>query len=148
MTGADVTRVMEVALSLKDAPQWLEAAYLAALNPAAAPRRIALVACDTQNEDMAGFAVASLLPPQAELETIAVAASCQRQGLGRRLFNSLACELQAAGAHGIDLEVRNSNHAALGFYRSLGFVKTGLRRGYYADPPDDAVLMRLRLSNG
>jgi len=85
------------------------------------------------------------LPPQAELETIAVDAAYQRRDLGRRLFDALASELQAAGVHEVVLEVRASNHAALGFYRSLGFGKTGLRRGYYTDPVDDAVLMKLRL---
>ena len=145
MTLADVARVIDMALSLKDAPHWPESAYQAALDPAATPRRVALVACGRQSEDLAGFAVASILPPQAELETIAVLISRRRRGVGRRLFDALNRELLAGGAHEIVLEVRGSNHAALGFYRSLGFVKTGLRRGYYADPADDAVLMRLRV---
>jgi ribosomal-protein-alanine N-acetyltransferase len=44
------------------------------------------------------------------------------------------------------LEVRRSNVAAQGFYRSVGFVEEGRRPGYYADPIEDAVLMRLRLN--
>lgn len=144
MRRADVARVMEIALSIKDAPHWPESAYLAALDPAATPRRIALVARGVQDEDLAGFAVASCLPPQAELETIAVVASYRRRGVGRRLFDGLIRELRAEGAHEVILEARGSNHPALGFYRSLGFVKTGLRKGYYADPVEDAVLMRLR----
>ena len=146
MTECDVDRVMEIALTLQDAPRWPQSAYLTALDLSATPRRVALVACDMQTKDLAGLAVASLLLPQAELETIAVAVSHQRQGLGRRIFDTLALALQAAGAHEIVLEVRGSNHAALGFYRSIGFVKTGLRRGYYTDPADDAVLMRLRIA--
>jgi ribosomal-protein-alanine N-acetyltransferase len=145
MTQADVARVMELALGLKDAPQWPESAYLAALDPAATPRRVALVACGVQDEYLAGFAIASCLPPQGELETIAVVNSSRRRGLGRRLLDGLIRELQAGGAHEVALEVRGSNHAALGLYRSLGFVKTGLRKSYYADPVEDAVLMRLRL---
>ncbi|SPE20856.1 Ribosomal-protein-alanine acetyltransferase [Candidatus Sulfotelmatomonas gaucii] len=145
MTAADLARVMEIAASLPDAPHWQQSAYLAALDPASTPRRIALVVANPQTKDSQGFTIAHVLPPQAELETIAVDAAYQRRDLGRRLFDALASELQAAGVHEVVLEVRASNHAALGFYRSLGFGKTGLRRGYYTDPVDDAVLMKLRL---
>jgi len=93
-----------------------------------------------------GFAVASLLPPQAELETIAVAPESQQLGLGERIFQALAAELKAAGVSELQLEVRASNHPALAFYRALGFVKTSLRPSYYADPIEDAVLMHLPLA--
>jgi len=41
------------------------------------------------------------------------------------------------------LEVRDSNKAARGFYGSFGFIEVGRRPGYYADPVEDAILMRL-----
>jgi [ribosomal protein S18]-alanine N-acetyltransferase len=142
MTAADLTRVMEIAASLPESPRWPESAYLDALNPESAPRRIALVAA--VSEIAQGFAVASLLPPQAELETIAVAAGSQRLGLGRILFEAIANELGSAGVLEIVLEVRESNRAAIAFYRSAGFGQTGLRPAYYVDPIEDAVLMRLQ----
>jgi ribosomal-protein-alanine N-acetyltransferase len=142
---ADLARVMEIARSLKEAPHWPRQAYLAALNPGSTPRRIALVAANPETGTVAGFAVASLLEPQGELETIAVAADGQRRGMGRRLMEALAEELKAAGVRRIFLEARASNGAAEGLYRALGFSETGRRRGYYADPVEDAVLMSLRL---
>ena len=148
MTAADVARVLEIAASLPESPHWPESAYLDALNPESTPRRIALVAAGSElagSSQVEGFTVASLLPPQAELESIAVAAGSQRRGLGRMLFDALANELRKAGALQITLEVRESNHAALAFYRCAGFSQTGLRRAYYADPVEDAVLMRLDL---
>jgi ribosomal-protein-alanine N-acetyltransferase len=145
MTEADLARVMAIAASLPDAPHWPESVYKKALNPESTPRRIALVAAGPQPGDVLGFAVANLLPPQAELETIAVASGSQRRGLGRRLFDELASQLRVAGNRQLNLEVRASNHPAFAFYRSLGFSQTGLRRAYYADPVEDAVLMRLRL---
>jgi len=90
--------------------------------------------------------VASLLPAQAELESIAVAAGSQQRGLGRMLFEALAIDLRAAGILEIILEVRASNRPALAFYRSAGFGQTGLRRAYYVDPIEDAVLMRLHFT--
>ena len=58
MTVADLDRGMEIAAGLKEAPHWARAAYLAAIDPAGAPRRIALVA---ESGSLAGFAVASVV---------------------------------------------------------------------------------------
>ncbi len=145
MAAADLARVMEIAAGLPDAPQWPQSAYLKALDPESTPRRVALVAAEPEASDLLGFMMASLLPPTAELESIAVASDSQRHGIGRRLFDAMAGELRASGALEVVLEVRASNHAAHGFYRSIGFAKTGIRKAYYADPIEDAVLLRLRL---
>lgn len=143
MAAADIDRIVELAQRVSGAPQWPHTAYLRALDPDAAPPRIALVAED--RGALAGFAVASLLPPQAELETIVVTAEHQRQGIGARLLAALVFNLQSAGVRELQLEVRALNAPALAFYRRSGFVKTGLRPRYYADPEEDAVLMGLNL---
>jgi [ribosomal protein S18]-alanine N-acetyltransferase len=145
MVAADLDRVIAIAESLPDAPQWARLIYLKALDPDSTPRRIALVATGPTPAEIAGFTIASLLVPQAELETIAVSAASQRHGLGRRLFSALAGELKRAGANELIIEVRASNAPALAFYRSLGFVETGRRPRYYVDPVEDAVLMHLSL---
>ncbi len=92
-----------------------------------------------------GFAVACLLPPEAELESIAVSAAEQRRGIGRELFFAMVDELRAAGVREVLLEVRASNRRALDFYHSLGWSETGRRLRYYTDPEEDAVLMILKL---
>jgi ribosomal-protein-alanine N-acetyltransferase len=143
MTPGDLDRVVEIAWSLKDAPHWPLAAYMDALDPNAALQRIALVAAETGA--IVGFTVASLLAPQSELETIAVAAGGQRRGVGGRLFSGLVEELNLAEIHEVILEVRASNLPAFGFYRALGFSETGRRPRYYADPQEDALLLGLRL---
>jgi ribosomal-protein-alanine N-acetyltransferase len=181
MTWADLDRVMEIAESVKEAPHWPRSAYLAALEPEAALRRIALVVEDSseakapaffeahtarlkscpdaselvssfsaalvKREDVTvvGFTVASLLPPEAELELIAVEPAAQRRGLAQRLFAALAVELRAARMEEVILEVRASNLSALLLYQKLGFVETGRRKDYYQIPVEDALLMRLEL---
>jgi ribosomal-protein-alanine N-acetyltransferase len=146
MTPADLDRVMEITARLKELPQWTRANYQAALNEEAMPRRMALAAIGPEPEFLLmGFAVASLTAPQAELETIAVAAEKQRRGVARKLFEELAEKLALAGATEVVLEARASNQPALGLYRRLGFVETGRRPRYYHDPIEDAVLMRLGL---
>jgi ribosomal-protein-alanine N-acetyltransferase len=146
MSPEDLDRVMEIAQSLKDAPRWPRTAFLSALDPESVPRRIALVTVGEQLT-VTGFLVASLMPPQAELETIAVDAQFQRRGLARRLFEELAAEVGKAGVREVILEVRASNLPALGLYRRLGFVETGRRPRYYQAPAEDAVLMRLGLGS-
>jgi ribosomal-protein-alanine acetyltransferase len=146
MTPADLDRVIEIAGSLKDAPRWNREAYQQALAPDAAPHRIALVAEIPEAANVAGFAIASLLPPQAELETIATAPEAQRRGIGRQLFFALAEDLVRAQVTEVILEARASNLPALALYRSLGFAQNGLRHSYYADPVEDAVLMSLQLN--
>jgi ribosomal-protein-alanine N-acetyltransferase len=141
----DVDRAMDIAGSLKGAPHWPRTAYTTAICQGAAPRRIALVAENEVTGALVGFAVAGLVLPQAELETIAVAAEAQRHGVGNRLFSVLIDEIKAAGATEFILEVRASNDTALAFYRQRGWSETGRRPRYYAEPEEDAVLMRLRL---
>jgi ribosomal-protein-alanine N-acetyltransferase len=143
MTAADLGRVMEIAWSLAAAPHWPLAAYQGVLSPEGSPQRIALVAEAPETRAVAGFAVASLLAPQAELESIAVAAESQRRGLARRLVAALAADLRPARIMEVVLEVRVSNLPALALYRALGFTESGRRPRYYSDPVEDAVLMRL-----
>jgi ribosomal-protein-alanine N-acetyltransferase len=146
MAPADLDRVAAIAQSLKAAPHWPRAAYLDALNPAALPRRIALVAERAGDENaLLGFAVASILAPQSELEIVAVAANAQRQGVGGRLLDALIENLCVAEATELMLEVRASNEPALGLYRARGFRLTGRRPRYYADPVEDALLLFLPL---
>jgi len=145
MAASDLDRVLEIALSMPEAPHWPRAAYLRALDPESSPRRISLVAESLAAGKVAGFAVASIVAGQAELESIVVASDAQRRGLGRRIFSTLIHELKKTGAELLVLEVRDSNAAALAFYRSLGFAETGRRSRYYIDPVEDAVLMVLQL---
>lgn len=148
LTPADLARVLEITASLKDAPQWTEAAWLRALDPAVSPRRIALAAVEPAGGALLGSAVAGLLPPQAELETIAVAKEAQRRGIGRALLSALTAELNGEGIGDLWLDVRASNQAALAFYRSAGFAQTGRRKNYYRDPGEDGLLLTLRLAPG
>ena len=145
MTQVDVERVIDLANGLKGASQWPRGVYTLAIDRGAAPPRIALIAEELPKQTLLGFAVAMVLAPEAELETIAVAAPGQRRGVGRRLFAALAAELSAEGANDVHLEVRSSNSQALAFYAALGFEECGRRPRYYSGPAEDAILLRLRL---
>jgi len=152
MAAKDVEWAKELAAGSAQAPRWANSAYDAAIDPNSSPRRIALVAEVARDSPHLGriasrvaFAVASFVPPQAELETIVVAPAVRRAGAGAALMRAMLGELKTIGAKEVTLEVRVSNLPALALYRSLGFIERGRRSGYYADPVEDAVILRLEL---
>ena len=144
MAAGDLAAVQALAATLPEAPHWSHAAWLGAIAPGPEQRRICLVA-ETANS-LAGFVVFSTLPPESELESIAVAAEFQQKGLGKSLFLAGIAALRSTRVTTVLLEVRASNLAALALYARLGFVADGRRKGYYADPVEDALLLHLDLA--
>ena len=86
---------------------------------------------------------APLREPQADIQTIAVAPSARRQGLGRVLMLRLIDEARQRGAREIFLEVRADNPGAQALYESLGFEGIAVRPRYYQPDDVDALVMRL-----
>lgn len=99
------------------------------------------------NARAAGFVVYSRVLDEGSIHTIAVHPSCQGQGVARRLMQRVLELLSDDGAHRCLLEVRASNAAARGLYRSLGFQDDGIRKNYYpaAAGREDALLMSMEL---
>ncbi len=80
---------------------------------------------------------------EADIQTIAVAESARRRGLGRVLMLALVSEARKRGAEQVFLEVRADNPGAKTLYESLGFVEIATRVAYYQPDGVDAVVMRL-----
>jgi ribosomal-protein-alanine N-acetyltransferase len=138
MSG-DLERVDELEHRLFADP-WPRGSFLDAL---ADPRAVCLVA--ERGGDVAGYLVATALPPSAELQNLGTAPEQQRAGVGRALVEALIDTCRARGLRELALEVRVSNAAAQALYRTLGFRLVGLRRGYYRRPEEDALLMARRV---
>lgn len=95
-----------------------------------------------------GFALVWRAADELELLDLAVDPAVRRQGIARLLLRTLTEAGRAAGAAFVLLEVRQSNRAALALYESFGFSRTDVRRAYYSDNGEDAVVMRLNLAIG
>ena len=108
--------------------------YLVAFPPGA-PERI---------EAYAGLR-APLREPQADIQTIAVAETARRKGLGRVLMLRLVAEARERGATHVFLEARADNPAAQALYGQLGFERIAVRPRYYQGRID-AVIMRLKIT--
>jgi ribosomal-protein-alanine N-acetyltransferase len=85
-----------------------------------------------------------VLADEAHVLDVAVAPAWRRRGLARRLVSLALLRSLRAGARVALLEVRAGNTAALALYASLGFEACGRRRGYYAEPAEDAILLAKR----
>ena len=100
------------------------------------------------SEPLGGFVISRLLPPDAELLTIAVAPPRRGTGLGRALLEAHLANLERGGALLVFLEVADDNPAALALYARAGFKTIGRRENYYQRASGEncaAVTMRLEL---
>jgi ribosomal-protein-alanine N-acetyltransferase len=88
-----------------------------------------------------GYGGLMLAVGDAHVTTLAIAPGWQRRGIGRVLLLNLAREARARGAVHLTLEVRVANVAAQALYREFGFVPAGIRKNYYAEVNEDALVM-------
>jgi ribosomal-protein-alanine N-acetyltransferase len=93
---------------------------------------------------VAGYVCLMSLFEEAQILDIAVDPRQRGRGIARRLMERAFVVARAQGAEFVALEVRASNAAAIALYERLGFVRTGVRRGYY-EGKEDAVLMERSL---
>lgn len=93
------------------------------------------VACATATpSSLGGFVLARAAAGEAEILTLGVATRHERKGLGWRLMRAAMREAASRGAEAMFLEVDESNAAAIGLYRTLGFRQVGERKAYYGHP--------------
>lgn len=135
-TPADAQALLNLAASTPGAPTWTPTHYRNLLTN---PNHTTLLLQPAA--DIFGFITLSLLPPTAELESIAVHPAHQRHGHGRALLTAALRHIAALGIHTVQLEVRDPS-PAIALYRALGFLPNGRRPRYYTHPTQDAILMQ------
>ena len=98
-----------------------------------------------KNGKILGYAVCSTVFEMAELYDIAVAPECRKAGIGAKLLDFVIEYCRKEGAETLFLEVRRSNESAKSLYEKKGFVQDSVRKNYYKNPVEDAILMHLCL---
>lgn len=119
---------------------WSQAAFEAELENGAARYIVAL-----EYGEVAGYAGYWHILDEAHVTNVAVRKDKRGLGYGRSIMESLLELAVAEGIVHMTLEVRVSNAVARALYSSMGFRELGLRRGYYEDNGEDAVIMWLKL---
>ena len=90
----------------------------------------------------AGFIGASIMIDSADITNVAVLPEKRRMGAGRALVDAMIAELSKRGVTEVLLEVRAHGIPAIELYKGCGFEQISVRRNYYKDPTDDALIMR------
>jgi len=91
--------------------------------------------------EVIGYAGLMMSLNDGHVTTVAVDPEWQRTGVATRLLISLAREAIGRGASALTLEVRLSHRGAQRLYQRFGFTAVGVRKGYYADSGEDALIM-------
>ena len=87
------------------------------------------------------YIIGQKIPPEAEIYRIAVRPDKRQRGIGYRLLSyALKTEL-GSGVETVFLEVRESNIPARALYRAYGFTEVSIRKNYYQNPTENAVIM-------
>jgi ribosomal-protein-alanine N-acetyltransferase len=107
----------------------------------AKPSSLSLGAFDRKTSELLGYLVISRYVDAWHVMNVAVAPSYRRRGIARMLLDNLFEQTARDGRRGYTLYVRVSNIGAIKLYEALGFVSRGVRRGYYTDNREDALIM-------
>ena len=94
-----------------------------------------------EDTDIIGFGGCWISFEEAQVTNIALTSAQRGRGLGKALMARLMRAAAARGAERMTLEVRPSNTPALRLYEGLGFAAVGIRKKYYQDNDEDAILM-------
>lgn len=92
------------------------------------------------------YLTAFTLLDEAQITNLLVVPRCRRRGVATSLLEELIVSVGKRGVCRLILEVRRNNEDALRFYTGLGFQLVGLRKNYYKDPLEDALVMAYPIS--
>lgn len=96
-----------------------------------------------QDDCVVGYIGSQTVLQEADMMNLAVDPANRKMGIGEKLVKALIAQLQKEQTHCITLEVRASNTAACRLYEKLGFQQVGRRPGYYQNPKEDALILRM-----
>ncbi len=143
MTSADVPAVFAIDRA-SQALYWPEKSYAYTVEENKNARPFVSI---NDEGTVTGFIVMWLILDTAEVANFAVDASYRGKGVGRSLLLSGLKSCYEGGAIKCELEVRAGNVPAQHLYRAVGFREVGLRKGYYQDNHEDAILMDLETAD-
>ena len=106
-----------------------------------AQNRLARYIVAVENGEIVGYAGTWLVINEAHVTNVAVSGQRRREGIGRLLMQKLMELARDNDMESMTLEVRVSNAAARHLYQQLGFVEAGIRKNYYTETKEDALIL-------
>lgn len=95
-----------------------------------------------EENSVVGYVGSQTVLGETDMMNIAVHPEYRKNGIAKALIESLIEELSRQGSHSLMLEVRASNEPAKNLYAKLGFSTVGVRKNYYRNPKEDALILR------
>ncbi|MBZ0233647.1 MAG: ribosomal protein S18-alanine N-acetyltransferase [Deltaproteobacteria bacterium] len=138
-TAADLDAIDEISRHSFKTP-WSRQTFEDELGRAQARLEVA-----RRGADVVGYVNYWLVADEVHLLAIATHPDARRGGVGEALLRHLIDGARGRDARLVTLEVRAGNEAAVGLYHRFGFVDVAMRRGYYGDDDEDAIVMLLEL---
>ena len=137
MTADHVVSVAELEKICFGTEAWSEKSVASELTNALSLWLVAM-----EEDKVAGYVGSQTVMDETDMMNVAVHPDHRRKGIAEALVLSLAEALKEKGSHCLTLEVRASNAPAIGLYEKLGFQQIGLRKNYYRNPKEDALILR------
>lgn len=94
-----------------------------------------------ENDEVIAYVIGRLIAPEGEIYRVAVAPEKRGRGIAYRLLDYSVKTSRGAGLERLFLEVRSQNVPAVKLYTAYGFKQIGVRKNYYKNPQDDAIVM-------
>ena len=135
MQPSDLTQVCEIERENFSLP-WSEKSFADSMERNDTVFLVALA-----DDEVAGYIGCYCIAGEGEITNVAVKSSCRRNGIGGMLLEKLYEEGALLDTQEFFLEVRESNEAAIALYSRQGFVKEGIRKNFYEQPVENALIM-------
>ena len=144
-TKMNETQVLQIAELEKIcfSDPWSETSIASELN-----NKLSLWMVAIDDEKVIGYVGSQTVLGETDMMNIAVHPDYRKQGIGTALIVGLIGELELRGSHSLMLEVRASNEPAKNLYAKLGFCSVGVRKNYYRNPKEDALILSISLKEG
>ena len=136
MTEKDLDVIVRIEETCFTDP-WSKQGFADSLHEASAH----LLVIEDESGEIAGYACLYQVVDEGEIVNVAIDPKYLQKGYGEKLVSALMKLGKDLGAERFFLEVRKSNVAGQALYGSLGFFACGVRKGFYENPKEDAVLM-------
>lgn len=131
----DLDKVMEIEEAVSKVP-WTKEGFFSFLT-----RKDVMFLVVEEKEKILGYCGMMMVLDEGDILNVVVRKERQREGIGNFLMQSLLRLAGDLGIQMIHLEVRKGNETAIRLYERLGFKRDGIRKNYYTDPVEDAILM-------
>jgi ribosomal-protein-alanine N-acetyltransferase len=138
MKEEDIDSVLEIS-SLSFSIPWSKDSYVQELTNPIARYLVAKI-----DDKVVGFVGTWIVLDESHITNIAIHPNYRKQGIGSSLLEAFLKYCKSQGCIAFTLEVRNSNKAARTLYEKYSFKQEGIRKGYYEDTKEDAIIMWLR----